>query len=71
MSLPNIFQIIFMYLDTSEMQCIIYRPYLYNLKTRGKKKLRVATELSINIKTKDTFSKYDYFPGLILRPKNA
>ena len=45
----------FVYLDTSRMQRIIYRPDLHTLRPEGKKSkqlLVVANEVSVNIKTK-------------------
>ena len=72
MSVPNIFQTMCVYLDTSQMKYIIYRPYWYtDQKEKIKKLLRVATSLSININNKDTFNKYNSFSGFILRPKNT
>ena len=43
----------FVYLDTSKMYCIIYRPDLYNLQTRKKseKAQTVQIQLSINSNT--------------------
>ena len=41
------------YLDTSQMQCIIYRPDLYNLQIRKRSDMvqTVQIELSINSST--------------------
>ena len=44
--------------DTSKMYCIIYRPEEEKLKTL----LIVTKEVSVNVKTKNTF-KFNYFPG--------
>ena len=45
--------------------CIIYRP-----EQKNQEWLKVATEVSVNVKTKNSF-KYDYFPGFLLCLKNA
>ena len=51
----------------------IYGPDWHNLQTRKKtlkEQLMVEKEVSVKAKTKNTF-KHNYFPGFLLRLKNA
>ena len=64
----------FVYLDTCtkcneefiDQICIIHRPE----ETKLKQWLMVVKEVSVNVKTGNTF-KYDNFPGFLLYLKNA
>ena len=56
----------FVYVDSLKMSWIIYRPE----DESSKEKLMVASEVSVDVKTKNTFN-YDYFPDFLLCLKNA
>ena len=47
----------FAYPDTSQMQCIIYRPDLYNLQTRKKSEKVQTLQLELSINSNTTRSK--------------
>ena len=52
--------LMFVYLDTSKLKLIIYRPDLHNLQTRKKVKQQAmgAKKVSVNVKTKNGFKHY-------------